>query len=64
MSDAVWTVGVGRSPAMGGTALADLEAEIARVRRDYSAPDDARVIPTAPGSIYLAEVIWVGPSTR
>jgi hypothetical protein len=41
-----------------GRTLADLEASLHYARR-LGAPDDAEVIPTAPGSCYLAEVQWI-----
>lgn len=40
-----------------GRTLADLEESIAYAR-EQGAPDDAKVIPTAPGSAYLAEIQW------
>jgi len=65
MERAVFTVGIGNSPRFReGTTLEHLEAELKRVREQYSAPDDAKVVPTAPGSIYLAEVIWIGEVSR
>jgi hypothetical protein len=60
---ALYTVGIGKSPAMGGTTLAELEAELRRVRETYNAPDTAAIAPVAPGSIYMVEVIWIGPAS-
>lgn len=60
---AVYTVGLGKSPAMGGTTLEAMEAELRRVREVYDAPGDAAIAPTAPGSIYMVEVIWIGPAS-
>lgn len=57
----VHTVGIGKCPALGGTTLAALEDELRRVRDRYGAPDSAKMCRTAPGSIYFAEVIWIGP---
>lgn len=59
MRTAVMTVGIGHSPAMGGTTLEALEAELRRVREKYDAPDTASIAPVAPGSTYMVEVIWI-----
>lgn len=61
MSKAVFTVGVGKWRS--GT-LVELEADLARIREEHSAPDDAKVARTAPGSIYAFELIWIGEATR
>jgi hypothetical protein len=60
MTDAVYTVGVGKW--RNGT-LAELEADLRRVREEHHAPDDASIATTAPGSTYALEVIWIGPAT-
>jgi hypothetical protein len=41
-----------------GTTLAELEAELQRIRA-MGAPDDADAIKTAPASTYLIEVQWL-----
>ena len=61
---ASFVVGIGRSPAVGGTTLEELEVELERVRDLYDAPDNASIAPVAPGSIYMVEVIWVGPASE
>ena len=57
MTDTVFTVGVGKW--RGGT-LIELEADLARVREKYSAPDDASAVRAPVGSTYAIELIWIG----
>jgi len=57
----VYTVGIG---VWRGGTLAELETELARVRREHGAPDDAKITRAAPGSTYVLEVIWIGPINR
>jgi hypothetical protein len=55
---AVFITGIGR-PLGWKATLAQLEADIARARA-LGAPDDAIVSRAIPGSIYAAEIVWVG----
>lgn len=60
MTDHVWTVGVGKW--RGGT-LVELEADLARIRKEYDAPDDASAVKAPAGSTHALELIWIGPAT-
>lgn len=63
MEGHVFTVGVGSTIVTGNRdrTLAELERDLVRARA-LGAPDDATVVRTGPGSAYIGEVIWVGPS--
>lgn len=59
---AAFVAGAGK-PLGHGQALAEFEAEIAKIRA-MGAPDDAVVSRAVPGSIDAVEVAWVGPAGR
>lgn len=42
-----------------GVSLVELELELQRLRIDYGAIDQVAIAPTAPGSQYLLEAIWI-----
>lgn len=62
MARSVMTVGIGRSAAMGGCNLAEIEMDLRRVREQYNAPDDAKFCAAAPGSTKAFELIWIAVS--
>lgn len=63
METHVFTVGVGSTVKLANRdrTLLEMERDLARAR-ELGAPDDATVVRTGPGSTYVGEVIWVGPS--
>ncbi len=57
----VFTVGIGSTATLANRdrTLAEIERDIAYAR-SLGAPDDATIVRTGPGSIYVGEIIWTG----